>query len=210
MSILGRRKAYDYFSYFEVCAGYACEAAAFLHEYIAHYDPAVIEAKVEQMHRIENAADCKKHEMLEHLADEFMTPIEREDIIALAQELDSVVDAIDDVMQHIYVFNIQQVTPESVCFSALIASCCKSLALAVAEFRNFRKSKSIAQHVIVVNTQESDGDKLFAKNMRKLFTNGSDLRHIIIWTSLYEYMEKCLDECEDTVDIIESIVMKNT
>lgn len=210
MSILGRRKEYDYFEYFEICAQYACEAGAFLHEYIANYDVNTIEAKVEQMHRIENAADCKKHEMLEHLADEFMTPIEREDIVALAQELDNVVDAIDDVMQHIYVFNIQSVTPEAVCFSSLISQCCQSLALAVAEFRNFRKSKCIAKYVIEVNTLESDGDKIFAKNMRKLFTNGADIRDIIIWTSLYEYLENCLDECEDAVDIIESIVMKNT
>ena len=62
---------------------------------------------------MEHAADEKKHEVLDALVKAFITPIEREDIILLSQNIDEVTDKIEDVMLRLYYNNIQSIRPDS-------------------------------------------------------------------------------------------------
>jgi len=210
MSRLGPRNEYDYFNAFYVFTHFASEAASYLEEVMANFDASTIEAAVEKMHTIENNADMAKHEMLKHLSHAFITPIEREDIVELAQELDTVVDTIEEVLRRIHMFNIKEIRPEIFEFTALIVKCCSSLSLAVEEFKNFKKSKTIAEKLIQVNTIESEGDKLLEESMRRLFAEESDPKQLLIWMTIFDWMENCLDVCEDVADTIESVIMKNT
>ena len=86
MGIINRKKEYDYFGNFLCCAKSASEAAVYLHGVFAHFDVKQVPVHVDNMHKIENDADMEKHEMIRNLAQEFITPIEREDIAALSQE----------------------------------------------------------------------------------------------------------------------------
>ncbi len=211
MDKMKRRKEYDYFQFFVEIAEAANKAADYLQGALENFSVTDLPKQMQAMHKIENDADMMKHEMLTNLAKEFITPIEREDIVALAQELDNVVDAIDDVMQRMYMYNVQSVRPDAVVFSRQIVKCTRELLKVSREFKTFKKSKDIKQHCIEVNTIESDGDKMFAANMRKLWTeSATDLREMIVWTTMYEGLENCLDECEDAVDIVESVMMKNS
>ena len=206
-----RRKDYDYFQFFIEIAEAANKAADFLSQAFQQFDVQKVPAWVEQMHKIENDADMMKHEMLTNLAHEFITPIEREDIVALAQQLDNVVDAIDDVMQRMYMYNVQDIKSSAIEFANQIVKATRGLLLVAKEFKSFKKSKEIKNHCISVNTVESDGDKMFAGYMRDMYTQQSaDLRDVIVWTTVFEGMENCLDAAEDAVDIVESVIMKNT
>ena len=80
----------------------------------------------------------------------------------------------------------------------------------IEEFRHFKKSQTIGKHIIEVNTLESDGDTLHAECIRKLFCGNEDALTIVAWMTLFEGFEECLDACEDAVDVIESVIMKNT
>ena len=91
-----------YFENFCACADCACQAAHLLHAWLQDFDPEHIHEKLDEMHAVEHAADEKKHEMLNVLARAFITPIEREDILLLSQELDDVTDAIEDVLLRLY------------------------------------------------------------------------------------------------------------
>ena len=204
------RKDFDYFQYFCDCAGAACEAANYLYASLCSYERDGFCEKVSAMHQIENRADSAKHEMTQCLAHEFITPIEREDIIALAQELDNVVDAIDDTMRRIYMFNLDHIHPGVLDFAKLIIDCCAELSAAVAEFKNFKSSKIIREKIVAVNTLEYEGDQLHAQCFRELFSGNADTRALLIWTTVFEDLETCLDNCEDAVDIIESVIMKNS
>lgn len=203
-------KEYDYFEYLLKCSETANKAAEYLHGALSDFDLKRLEAQAAEMHLIENDADMLKHEMLKHLAHEFMTPIEREDIVALSQQLDDVVDAIEDVLSRVYMLNIKFIRPETLAFTELIVKCCKALARAIKEFRNFKKSKYVLERIIEVNSIESEGDKLYAKCMRKLFEEEGSMRDTVVWMTMFECLEACLDACEDAADIIESVIMKNT
>ena len=207
-----RKQEYDYFNNFIECSQLALDAAHHLQTVLNKdkFDPSKVSEQVAVMHRIENDADGKKHESLTRLAHEFMTPIEREDIVALSQQLDNVVDSIEDVAQKMYMFDVQSIRPDTAALAGLIVKGCEALLAVTREFPHFRKSKTIKDLIIEVNSIESEGDKLHAACMRTLFTDGTDLRETMIWMVMYDNLEACLDACEDAADIVESVIMKNT
>ena len=205
-----RKKDTDYFAYFRKSAEFASSAAAYLDDTLKNFDPATSQARFDEMHKIEHEADANRHEMIEQLAKEFIPPIEREDIVALAHELDNVVDTIDEFVQFMYMYNVGTIREDALAFSALIIRCCDALLAAVTEFRSFRKSKTLKEMLIKVNTLESEGDVLHAESVRKLFLEDADAKTTLVWTKLFDALESCLDACEDAVDIIESVVMKNS
>ena len=206
-----RSKDFDYFDHFLLCAQAAHEAALYLNTALNSFNVSKVPTQVKEIHTIENDADEKRHEMLRNLAHEFMTPIEREDIVSLAYDIDNVVDSIDDILQRLYMYNVQTIRPDALKMTALIVECTESLVACVKEFKNFRKSKTLVDHCIKVNTIESNGDKLYADCMRRLFTEtGLADRQVLIWTSMFDCLENCLDACEDVAEIIEGVIMKNS
>ena len=204
------KKHFNYFEYFYISTHYARTAAKFLEDVINNYDPETISEKLPEMHNIENNADLERHKMLAILTHEFMTPIEMEDIVALAQTLDEVVDTIEDVLQGIYMYNIREMRPEAKEFCGLIVKCASALADVMTDFEHFRTSKTLNRSMIAVNEIESEGDALFLSSMRSLHVGSDDTRDVVAWTKMFELMENCLDNCENAVDIVEGILMKNT
>lgn len=210
MAMKDRKKDFNYFDYFCNCADIICEAANYLDASIEGFDHASFQGRVDIMHEIEHRADSVRHDMTHHLLHEFITPIEREDIIDLAQQLDNVVDALEDTMRRMYMFDIKDIRPEALVFSKLIVKCCGALQDVMKEFRNFKSSKTIRDQIVLVNTLESEGDTMHAEYFHALYSSNADTRTLLIWTNLLEDFEMCLDACEDVVDIIESVIMKNT
>ncbi len=199
-----------YFDTFVASVGCACRAAAILDETLRNYKP---EALVEQMriiHEVEHEADCKKHELMQVLAKAFITPIEREDIILLSQNIDDLVDKIEDVLIRLYCNNIQVIRPDALPTSTLIVKGCNAVKTVMEEFKDFKHSKQLRQHIIDVNTLEEEADELFIKSIRELHVNSSDPMEVFCWHELYRYLEHCMDACEHVADIVESVVMKNS
>lgn len=204
------KKKFDYFDYFKRVSEIVCEAAEHLHLTLHNFETETLKAELETMHQIEHKADDARHEMMRYLTHEFITPIEPEDIVTLAQTLDTVVDSMEDVLLRIYMFNANAVREDAVAFADLITKCCKELDIVCAEFKNFKKSESIKEHIVAVNNSESEGDALLVKAMRNLSVSDATDRELFVWTDIYEHLELVLDACEDVTDIIETVVMKNS
>ena len=164
---------------------------------------------MEEMHKLENSADISKHEMMEKLAQEFITPIERDDIAHLAQELDEITDHIEDIILRMYMFNIQSIREEAFDFAKVIIGCCEQLKTALADFDNYKKSKIIPRPLLRL-TAWKRGDKLYTKALRSLFTTCKDPIEVLAWTETFRHMERCCDACEHAANVIESIVMNNS
>ena len=99
---MGSKQNSFYFDNFIACADYSRKAAQLLDKGMRQFDPAQIGDMIEEMHEVEHAGDEKKHELLNVLAKAFITPIEREDIILLSQNIDEVTDKIEDVLLRMY------------------------------------------------------------------------------------------------------------
>ncbi len=204
------KKSNDYFEMLVDLIGYSCEAASLLDKTISNFRMSQIDSNVKEMHEIEHSADIKKHEMLNKLSKEFITPIERGDIIELASEIDNVTDAIEDVLVRVYMFNISVMREEALEFSNLIVRICNETSALIKEFRNFKKSSEISKIIININDLEEEGDRIYTKSIKGFYTSIMDPIRFITWKETFEYFEKCCDACEHVADGIESVMMKNS
>lgn len=203
-------KDFNYFKAFVDSSSFSLKAAELLNATLHEFHKNKIEEKTKEMHFIEHSADLERHEIMNRLVKEFLPPIEREDIISLADNIDDVIDAIEDVLIGIDIFNVEAIRPEIVKFTELIMDCCKSMNSALIEFENFKKSKILHLAIVEVNRLEEAGDQLYINGVRKLYRSTKEPVELAVWTEIYRRLEKCCDACEEVANDIENIVMKNS
>jgi predicted phosphate transport protein (TIGR00153 family) len=199
-----------YFENFSECAELAKSAANYLVECLESYDADKIEEMLEKMHGFEHTADGKKHEMNEALAKAFVTPVDREDLDMLSQQLDNVCDTIEEILQKFYVYNVKQIEPAAIEFAKNLVKSCEMLVQIMNEFENFKKSKTMHSLIIACNDVEEECDKLYLTTMHNLTKNSTDVLTTISWYKIFDCFEECVDACEHVSECVGSIIMKNT
>ena len=206
------QKENDYFEMFVKSVEFNCEIAAKLKELAGRYQAVSdMEKEVQALHTIEHNADIHFHTIYEHLNKEFITPIEREDILMLAQAIDNVSDSIEDVGYALYYLNIKELKSEFLPFTELIEKSCAALKVAIEEFKKFKKSKVLSEKILEVNHVEEEGDRMYYRLLHELFAGDtSNLMDVLKWREIYDKLEQCLDACENVADILEGIVLKNS
>lgn len=199
-----------YYENFAACTALSKKAASYLVECLENYDASKVEDMLAQMHSIEHSADMKKHEMNEALAKAFVTPVDREDLDMLSQNLDNVIDIIEEIMQKFYIYDIQKIDPPAVEFAKNVVRSCELLCDMMAEFENFKRSKKIHSLIIALNDVEEECDKLYMTSMRALTQSENDVLTVVSWRKIYEAFEDCADACEHVSECVGSVIMKNT
>lgn len=199
-----------YYDNFSECVSLAQKAAAYLVECLENYDLSKIEKMLEEMHTFEHSADMKKHEMNEALAKAFVTPVDREDLDLMSQQLDTVLDLIEEVLQKMYIYNIKTIEPAAIDYAKHLVRACDILGDIMAEFENFKKSKKLHSLIVASNDVEEECDKLYLATMHELTKNSTDVLTTLSWYKIYDCFEACSDACEHVSECVGSIVMKNT
>lgn len=211
---IGRRKGNDYFQMFSENLQFSHEAIKYLKTVLQNFDSneEVLERQIKELHAIEHAADESRHKLMSKLAKEFVTPIEREDIIDISKVLDDITDQLEDVLQKLYMYGVKTIRPDAIEFIEILEKCLLELEHIFSEFKDFRRSTTIHQAVIDLNEFEEDGDALYMQVMRKLFQEGTnnDPVTVLAWSEIYHQLESCCDSCESAGNLVEEVIMKNT
>ncbi len=204
------KKNHNYFEMMENASEFCVKIAEELVSAFDQFDPCAVKEALSKLHALEHAADNIKHDLMEKLAKEFLPPIEREDLIDLASELDNVTDCIEDVFRKIYMMNVTVLRSDLDAHTALIVTMTKKLHELMIEFRDYKKSEKIKGMIIEINRLESEGDKLYEDSTRRLYIGDTTPLETVIWTDIYRRLEHCYDACEHAADVVESVVMKNS
>ncbi len=198
-----------YFENLVAAADCCCDAAKYLKECLENYDYSRIQEMLETMHSIEHNADMKKHEMTEALARAFVTPLDREDIALISQNIDEVADSIEEVVQRLYVDSIQTIEPEAVEFADKIVGCCELMKEILRELENFKRPKKLHEMNVQLNHMEEECDQLYLKATHRVTKNPAVLQ-VLFWREIFDRLERCADACEHVSDCVETVVMKNS
>lgn len=208
---MGKKNKFDYFDAFEKQTEVAVEEAELLIKAIKGFTEAQnLKESMEEAHALEHKGDEINHAIFKTVATDFITPIEREDIIGLAQFLDDIVDYIEDVMQRFYMYDVHFMHKDALEFACLIKKSCEALDKAMEDFRNFKKSKTFKELIVDVNTYEEEADQLYMRVIHDLHTIDRDNpMRVLVWSQIFDRMEKCCDACEHAADTMNSILLKN-
>ncbi|MFC4617169.1 DUF47 domain-containing protein [Camelliibacillus cellulosilyticus] len=156
----------------------------------------------------ERKGDAYIHELIVDLNKTFITPLEREDILALAMKMDDVLDGFEQWSQRVEIYHFISPPDDMVKFVDILLAATKEIAQATAHLSR-RKLLNIRGHVIKINDYESTCDDMLQECIRNLFMNEKDPIKIIQYKELYEMLEEIADSCEDVANTLETIIMRN-
>ena len=163
---------------------------------------------VDSIKRLEHECDQITHEVVTRLDRTFITPLDREDIHALASGLDDVIDLIDGLARRSQIFHVGQAPMGAILLANVIKRASEQLLIAVKGLGG-NKDGVVLQACVAVKRLEEEGDSLYGEWLGKAFEGNPDPVTLIKWKELYDTLEKTLDCAEDASNVLESISIKH-
>jgi uncharacterized protein len=154
----------------------------------------------------EQEGDRITHDIIQRLNSTFVTPIDREDIYALASALDDVVDFVEEVSDFLTLYRIEAPMDQASELARILSQSSRAIADAIPRLRTFR---DIHHYTVEVNRLENDGDRVVRQALASLFERGIDPMLVIRWKDIFERLEDGIDATETVANILEGIVIKN-
>src|SRR5215813_12888084 len=194
-----------YFDMFNRMAAHMKECALLLQKLFNDFDHRTHYA--DKIKEVEHNCDLLTHEIVKKLNQTFITPIDREDIHALASGLDDIVDAIDYTARRVIIYRVEESTDHARRMSDVVARIVASLATAVQALE--RHGDQVLNECVTIHGLESEGDNYHHEAVYELFANETNPINLLKMKELYANMERTIDKCEDVSNILEAIVLKN-
>ena len=170
-----------------------------------------VPAKVQEIKDLEEVGDRFIYDITRSLHRTFVTPIDREDILALASSFDDVVDAIDEAAQYLLEYQIEEPTESARHLTSVIVECADELERAVAVLSTRgSKLRDILPMTVEINRLEHEADRIASKARSELFNDNIETKLILKWRDIYANLEQATDRAEDAADILEGIVLKHS
>ena len=178
--------------------------AASLEEMLAPAQP--LWDKADEIKEIEHKCDFLTHEIIQRLHRTFVTPLDREDIFALARSLDDVMDAIDATAAIVRLYQISVVRQDARDLARIIMASAEQVVKAM---KALERKKGVAEPAIEINRLENEADRAHQNAVRKLFEEEKDPVQIMKWKEILDFLEDATDRCEDVANVLEGVVVKH-
>jgi predicted phosphate transport protein (TIGR00153 family) len=162
--------------------------------------------KADEIKEVEHRCDHLTHQVIQRLHKTFVTPLDREDIHALARSLDDVIDAIDDSASVIRLYQIAEVRPDARDLSRIIRASTEQV---VSAMKALGKKEGISGCAVEINRLENEADRAHQISVRRLFEQERDPIQIIKWKEILDFLEVATDRCEDVANVLEGVVVKH-
>ena len=193
-----------FFQLFSDSAANAAAAARRLQELVG--DLGNIDAHFGEVVACERRGDELASAILRRLDTSFVTPFDREDIHALAEELDDVVDDILAVANLMRLVGVKQILPEMQEQADLLVRMADQTVELMARFE---RMKEVRPYLDAIDELESEGDRVYQRTIARLFGGEFEALEVLRWKDIVQAMEAALNTIEDISNIVESIVLKH-
>jgi len=162
--------------------------------------------KADEIKEVEHKCDFLTHEVIQRLNRTFVTPIDREDIHALARSLDDVMDAIDASAALIRLYRLDSVRYGARELAHIISVSTHQLRLALDALENH---SGIITHAVEINRLENEADRTHQQAVSRLFDDERDPLLVMKWKETLDFLEDATDRCEDVANVLEGVVVKH-
>jgi uncharacterized protein len=160
----------------------------------------------EQIKIIEVACDDLAAIITQKLNSTFITPIDREDIYLLVNELDDVIDMINSLARGMDIYGVTVPRSDAGEIAAVLRSATVELEGA---FANLDRHEGLSGPIGAISDLEKRADVLYRDAIRRLFREEKDPIEVIKWMAIYEELENSIDRCKDVSKALEAVVVKN-
>lgn len=162
--------------------------------------------KAQSIKDLEHACDKDTRGIIDKLNRTFVTPLDREDIHALATTLDDVMDAIDAAAAVVRLYKVQQVRPGARRLADIVADSADLIneAMSALEGRD-----GVLELCARINQLEHEADRAHQDAIVALFDGEPDPIAVIKWKEILDFLEATTDRCEDVANLLEGVIVKH-
>jgi predicted phosphate transport protein (TIGR00153 family) len=189
---------------FQALADELHRGAELLEQMLAPERPAW--GKAEEIKEVEHKCDFLTHEIIQRLNRTFVTPLDREDIHALAKSLDDVMDAIDASATLIRLYRLENVRFGARELAQIITASTRQVRLAL---EAMEKQRGVSTHAVEINRLENEADRTHQEAVSRLFDDERDPLTVMKWKETLDFLEDATDRCEDVANVLEGVVVKH-
>jgi predicted phosphate transport protein (TIGR00153 family) len=189
---------------FQALADELHRGAELLEQMLAPEKPAW--GKAEEIKEVEHKCDFITHEIIQRLNRTFVTPLDREDIHALARSLDDVMDAIDASATLIKLYRLESVRFGARELAQIITASTRQVRLALDAME---KQKGVITHSVEINRLENEADRTHQEAVSRLFDDEREPLMVMKWKETLDFLEDATDRCEDVANVLEGVVVKH-
>jgi len=198
-------KDHRFFDLFEEAAANGLRAAELLDEMLATYPEKAELAR--EIVLCEHEGDRITYDTVQRLNSTFVTPIDREDILALTSGLDDVVDLTEEAADYLGLYKIEAPMVQAEQLAQILREACRQIAEAMPRLRGF---KDVSHFTNEIHRLETEGDRVTREAVASLFTTGIDPMVVIRWKDIFERLEEAIDATENVANTLANIVVKNS
>ena len=197
-----------FFAYFEQLSNTVYDAAVLLREFFENSK--VDESYLDRIYKIEERGDKILAEVMDQINNSFITPFDREDILMLARELNSIVDHISGTMEKVIIYKAGQPKDSIVLkLVKVLEAAAQEIREAISKLPDIRdKNAEIVEACENIRFFEHEGDYLYRSGIALLFENTENVIDIIKWKEIYEHLETTLDYSENVSNLIKGVAIK--
>lgn len=194
-----------FFDLFKAATANARDCAEELRKMLATFED--LDEHYQEIRNLERRGDQITVDLLRRLDATFVTPYDREDIHALTEELDDVVDDIFSTAELLHLIPVRQPLPEVRELGDLLAVMAGELDALI----ECLKSREGARHRLErIEALEREGDALHRRGMARLFSGEYEALEVLKWKDILQALENSINQIEDVSDVVESILVKNS
>jgi len=168
-----------------------------------------IAAVATKLKPIESQADGVCQQIYQEIDRTFVTPIDREDIARLTKVLDNVVDGMEHTAAFAALFRFDRLTDPMRELVRITVAAAGEIARAARQLRKFADPDSVKGPTLAIHTLENEADTVYRRAIEHLFSNGTSPVELVRQKDMLFSMEAGVDQCEDAMDVIRSVVVKN-
>ncbi len=163
--------------------------------------------KVEEL---ESVIEEITHQTNLELSRNFITPFDREDIHALVSAMDNVADYMYGAASRMRLYQVDKITKSIRKMTEINLEACQLIQTAVADLKDMKNMKGIADACKRINKLENKSDNVFDKAVADIFENETDVKNIIKYKEVLSALETATDKCKSVANVLESITVKHS
>ncbi|WP_407560194.1 DUF47 domain-containing protein [Streptomyces sp. 184] len=161
----------------------------------------------ERMRAAEHAGDDATHAILHQLNASFITPFDREDIYRLASSLDDVMDFMEEAVDLVVLYQIEEL-PRGV--EQQVEVLARAAVLTAEAMPNLRTLNHLPEFWIEVNRLENQADQIHRKLLAHLFNGKYDAIEVLKLKQIVDVLEEAADAFEKVANTVETIAVKES
>lgn len=171
-----------------------------------------VDTQVRHIRDLEHAGDRLSQEVTSLLAESFIVPFDREDIISLNTELDDLVDDMEEAARKLSLYRVERPLPQMAQLARVVEQQCALLAQGMPLIEDTRRLAELHALAEQIRRLEDDGDAIADDVERHLYGGVVDVPGMIRAMrngEIVNLLEDASDQAQRVAKTVESILLKN-